>query len=180
MPTTGTCNIAGCARDVAVRGLCTAHYHRDYRGGPTGRAPWRISNRCGWCAVDIRDKVITAKYCSATCRDAIRTIDKVAIAIKHAKRRKRTPPMSCLTPVNLNAVKEASNHRCVYCGSAGAHFDHFVPVSRGGANCAGNLVWACSKCNHAKHAKMPTEWGPASDITPVLCPAGHPEGPQRL
>jgi 5-methylcytosine-specific restriction endonuclease McrA len=41
--------------------------------------------------------------------------------------------------------------RCAYCFSAKAkHFDHVVPLSRGGSNDIDNLVPACAFCNVSK------------------------------
>lgn len=47
---------------------------------------------------------------------------------------------------------------CVYCGASvedGAQLtlDHLTPVSRGGANEAGNLVCACTRCNSSRGAR---------------------------
>lgn len=50
-------------------------------------------------------------------------------------------------------------HRCQYCGSAGAELtlDHVVPRHRGGAHEWENLVAACRACNHRKGGRTPTE-----------------------
>jgi 5-methylcytosine-specific restriction endonuclease McrA len=41
---------------------------------------------------------------------------------------------------------------CPYCNLpiAKGHIDHIMPVSKGGTNDGGNLVWVCEKCNHQK------------------------------
>jgi len=47
---------------------------------------------------------------------------------------------------------------CQYCGTkapeARLHIDHVIPVSKGGDNSDGNLVVACSKCNHGKNTDV--------------------------
>lgn len=44
--------------------------------------------------------------------------------------------------------------RCIYCGRTAEGVclavDHIVPYSKGGPDCAGNLVTACGGCNTAK------------------------------
>lgn len=43
--------------------------------------------------------------------------------------------------------------RCRQCGSTEQlHFDHVIPVSRGGANTVANIQLLCAACNRAKGA----------------------------
>lgn len=45
--------------------------------------------------------------------------------------------------------------RCRQCGStAQLHFDHVIPISRGGANTVANIQLLCGACNRAKGAKL--------------------------
>ncbi len=39
-----------------------------------------------------------------------------------------------------------------------AHWEHIVPLVRGGRNSLDNLVWACKFCNLSKSDKLLTEW----------------------
>ncbi len=56
---------------------------------------------------------------------------------------------------------------CQYCGRHRRSLrnrefltrDHVVPVSRGGENCWGNVVTACSPCNNRKASRTPEEAG---------------------
>lgn len=52
--------------------------------------------------------------------------------------------------------------RCRYCGTAltmaTAQGDHRIPLSRGGRNCAANIVPACGSCNRRKHTKTEREF----------------------
>lgn len=58
-------------------------------------------------------------------------------------------------------------YACQYCGRHKRMLkhrefltrDHVLPISRGGANSWGNVVTACSTCNHRKGNQLPNEAG---------------------
>jgi hypothetical protein len=53
------------------------------------------------------------------------------------------------------AVSARDGGRCRQCGSAAQlHFDHVIPISRGGANTVANIQLLCGACNRAKGAKL--------------------------
>jgi HNH endonuclease len=53
------------------------------------------------------------------------------------------------------AVSARDGGRCRQCGStAQLHFDHVIPISRGGANTVANIQLLCGACNRAKGAKL--------------------------
>jgi hypothetical protein len=48
--------------------------------------------------------------------------------------------------------------KCYWCGkklNEKYHYDHYIPLSKGGDNSINNIVISCSFCNHSKHAKDP-------------------------
>ncbi|MEM0116858.1 MAG: HNH endonuclease [Conexivisphaerales archaeon] len=48
---------------------------------------------------------------------------------------------------------------CVYCNSAKEiHFDHIIPLSKGGPDTADNMVPVCSSCNSSKGDKDLYDW----------------------
>lgn len=52
------------------------------------------------------------------------------------------------------AVSVRDGGRCRQCGSTEQlHFDHVIPVSRGGANTVANIQLLCAVCNRAKGAR---------------------------
>lgn len=52
------------------------------------------------------------------------------------------------------AVLDADNHECVYCGSTERlALDHIVPHSRGGETTFSNLLTTCHSCNSRRHTK---------------------------
>jgi 5-methylcytosine-specific restriction endonuclease McrA len=53
------------------------------------------------------------------------------------------------------AVSARDGGRCRQCGSTvQLHFDHVIPISRGGANTVANIQLLCGACNRAKGAKL--------------------------
>jgi 5-methylcytosine-specific restriction endonuclease McrA len=48
-------------------------------------------------------------------------------------------------------------NRCWWCQKKldRYHVDHRIPLAKGGSNGPENIVIACPKCNHSKHARMP-------------------------
>jgi hypothetical protein len=52
------------------------------------------------------------------------------------------------------AVSARDRGRCRKCGSTQQlHFDHVIPVSKGGANSVANIQLLCGACNRAKGAR---------------------------
>lgn len=49
------------------------------------------------------------------------------------------------------------NWHCAFCKGPFQSIDHFIPVSRGGASCVGNVVPACLSCQVAKGNLLPEE-----------------------
>jgi hypothetical protein len=48
---------------------------------------------------------------------------------------------------------------CAYCGAEGVlHWEHIIPVSRGGPDNIDNMVRACVPCNLTKGARDPYQW----------------------
>jgi hypothetical protein len=53
------------------------------------------------------------------------------------------------------AVSARDGGRCRQCASTHQlHFDHVIPISRGGANTIANIQLLCGACNRAKGAKL--------------------------
>jgi 5-methylcytosine-specific restriction endonuclease McrA len=51
-------------------------------------------------------------------------------------------------------IYERDGGKCLYCGALDTlSLDHFIPVSKGGTNDAGNLFTACIPCNSGRGNK---------------------------
>lgn len=73
----------------------------------------------------------------------------------------RLTPLPHKAALKRAALRDCAR-RCVYCAEElaldVATLDHVYPVSRGGANDAGNLVSACARCNRMKGDMLPFEF----------------------
>jgi len=75
----------------------------------------------------------------------------------------------------VDGVKAKSSALCYYCGAViptkgrSLHFDHIVPISKGGQHSVANLCVSCAPCNLSKHNKPLSEWLKTS-LTQQLLP----------
>lgn len=62
----------------------------------------------------------------------------------------------------MQRVRSSKNSRCYYCSNlvsgSDLHFDHIIPLSKGGPHTVENLCVSCAKCNLTKRAKHITAW----------------------
>jgi 5-methylcytosine-specific restriction endonuclease McrA len=62
----------------------------------------------------------------------------------------------------MDSVKSKRTATCYWCDktilSKDLHFDHIVPLSKGGEHSVENLCVSCEACNCAKQAKLVTAW----------------------
>lgn len=66
---------------------------------------------------------------------------------------------SSYTLDQVQGLYQAFEHSCTYCGSIEKlTLDHFLPISKGGSDCLGNLIPACGQCNSSKYNKDPLMW----------------------
>lgn len=70
---------------------------------------------------------------------------------------------------DLNRMLFAYNKRCAYCycdlSSIRLHWDHVIPVSKGGAHCLSNLRPSCQTCNLSKGSKNLHSWLKSKEMT---------------
>jgi len=85
---------------------------------------------------------------------------KVKLLANHRREAARLNNHSVFyTLQQVESVKDFFNNQCAYCGKKSSlTLDHFVPSSKGGPDCLGNLVPACLSCNSSKQDKNPEEW----------------------
>jgi len=83
-----------------------------------------------------------------------------AISHNYAHKR-RNWTVAGISSADLAEWTAAQKKVCYWCGTKCAklfHIDHYVPLSKGGAHEAHNLVIACAPCNLKKNAKDPFDF----------------------
>lgn len=98
--------------------------------------------------------------------------DKVQATVQRRRAKRKQLPVAFTAHDWQNAL-HYFNHACAYCGQKPNFWtllamDHFIPLDRGGATVAGNIVPACHEkpgvpsgdpcCNTSKGSKDPQEW----------------------
>jgi 5-methylcytosine-specific restriction endonuclease McrA len=86
--------------------------------------------------------------------------------VANSQRRRAIKKLSIINQAFITqwmaTVKSRAFCRCYYCRcrlkSSNAHFDHIVPLSRGGPHCVENLCVSCSRCNLSKGVKPVRLW----------------------
>jgi len=62
----------------------------------------------------------------------------------------------------MQGVRHKESATCYYCQSVipikKVHFDHIIPLSKGGGHSVENLCVSCSHCNQTKHNKLVKDW----------------------
>lgn len=62
----------------------------------------------------------------------------------------------------MTDIKSKPFVRCHWCGTKikgrQVHFDHIVPLAKGGTHSIGNLCASCPECNHTKSARLIADW----------------------
>lgn len=90
------------------------------------------------------------------------------LAAKHRHNRRarnQSVIIGAYTPKELLALKEVFDNLCAYCCDKTAKsLDHFIPVSKGGSDCLGNLLPCCRSCNSSKCNSDPFEWYSRQDF----------------
>lgn len=82
-------------------------------------------------------------------------------ADSHNRRVKTKYNCSPIATSELLELVRASNGKCFYCAenhNGRFHFDHYIPLSRGGEHKIENIRVACVSCNKHKGAKLPQDF----------------------
>lgn len=74
----------------------------------------------------------------------------------------------CVDNKAMKLIWELDGGSCAYCSAPGEHYDHLMPISRGGMHCVSNLRIACAKCNLSKSVKTAEEFSPERPISGLM------------
>lgn len=179
-----------CDVDISHRGAKARFCGEPCRMWARSRTDKRIRpvDGCVVCKGSLDGKMITAIYCSVSCKnhamqkrrvrdDAARYLKerdrRIAYATNYAKKnphvgqatkRKRRAAMVAqgifrFTSARWLRMQRMHDFRCFYCGEKSPlTMDHVVPLIRGGSHSEGNIVPACMSCNCTKQARFVMEW----------------------
>jgi 5-methylcytosine-specific restriction endonuclease McrA len=169
------CSGLDCHGPVLAKGLCRRHYMRGWRlaHGITPRRPGRGS--CGTCRSSsdrLRLGLCPSCYRQAS-RDRLNDLhrrwshahpDQIRLWTRQQQAARRAA-IRADGFVSYRIVLERHGLTCHLCSEEirlqDLHFDHVIPLSRGGVHTAGNIRPAHSGCNLRKGTKLVPE-------TPVL------------
>lgn len=83
--------------------------------------------------------------------------DKTKIAAQKRRHDKRKE--FSLNQIEWDETKFYFGYECSYCGNSDKlTFDHFIPLSKGGAFAKNNILPACTRCNSSKHNHDFNDW----------------------
>lgn len=112
---------------------------------------WYAATHPGWKAATMRNW-------------RFRNAERAKAIIHKRLARKHAAPGE-YTADDVRRIYAEQDGMCAYCGirifmdiPKDVHVDHVMPLSRGGANSADNLLLSCSTCNQSKNAKTVGEW----------------------
>lgn len=177
---TGICTYPACGEPHAAKGYCTMHYQR-FRAGTLDMPEILACERCGReFPRPYKKDPNRVRYCSHECRYAVQ------LENERAKRPERTAYMrewclrnpdkaranflrrdaleravggSLVTARDLVWLVRRHGGMCAYCHTRPyEHFDHVIPLARGGRHSIGNLLPACARCNLSKGARFLADW----------------------
>lgn len=178
---TGLCSVGGCDKEHVAKGLCGMHYQRSKRGGGLDIAEVLVCARCGMnFPRPHKGNPRSIRFCSHECRYAQQLDDhrensaeRYIYLLKWRKNNpdlfkasllkrsaaKRTKESSLVTGKDLGRLVLRFRGLCAYCAERPhAHFDHVIPLARGGRHAIGNLMPSCATCNLSKGSKLLAEW----------------------
>ena len=177
---TGVCTVSGCIKRHLAKGLCGMHYQRSR----SGRIDLPELLTCVRCGTEFRRPFkadpTAVRFCSHECRYATqletarrRQIERYAYlkqwrhrnpdlfkaALLRRRATKHTADLALVTGKDLAHLARRYYGLCAYCyTSPYEHWDHVIPLARGGRHAIGNLLPACATCNLAKGSKLLSEW----------------------
>lgn len=128
-------HVAYVQRNAAKKRIWFAGYREKNRGKILAKQlEWRNNNRGKWTAISSRRRALVRQV----------SVNSTGIAEWMQEMRSRSFVI-CYYCQNLI-------HACEQ------HFDHVIPISRGGPHEIGNLCVSCPGCNLSKGSKTITEW----------------------
>lgn len=178
---TGMCTVQGCEGKHLAKGFCGTHYQRFRKTGSPDLPAILRCDRCGSAFErPYKGNPHAIRFCSHECRyaaqlEAGRANQETRYAYLKVWR-KKNPHLLTAALIRRKARKSGAriyevsgrdlkrlvarfDGLCAYCKKGPyEHFDHVIPLAKGGRHTIGNLLPACASCNLTKAAKLLAEW----------------------
>ena len=159
-----TCKTLGCERDLCAKGMCKRCYARTKARTPATRATVQAYNKANAEKIAAQIKV----YAAAN-RERIAEVKRAwrlanpelvrEIGREAAARRKAQKLGLVVTKADYAVILARHGMVCHICGldiltRSDLHFDHVIPLARGGAHVVENIRPSHSFCNRSKGARV--------------------------
>lgn len=83
----------------------------------------------------------------------------LADGVRRRRSKKRNVHHVSYNLEQIESLVQKFDNSCAYCSKkVKLTIDHFIPTNKGGSDCLGNIIPACSKCNSSKQDSDPKEW----------------------
>lgn len=146
----------GIRRNARVAIVCRAFYRRQVR--------MNVYGKCSLCggsnyAFTRRTNTQGQKVLDVCYGCSYRLVKQVG---RHNTRARKKGLVASLTSAQWIHILQQSGGHCHYCKEYEPPIqltpDHVIPIGKGGANSAENIVAACAFCNNGKQDKSAEEW----------------------
>jgi hypothetical protein len=140
------------------------HYHRDWKRSNPDKAreyakKW-AENDPGYYARRRQDLDYREKSRESNRRWRAANPERATESKKRRRARKLDRGIYLVSPRDYRRCLARHRNCCTYCGVHldSVHWDHVMPLYRGGTHSVGNLTPACQTCNQRKSYKTLMEW----------------------
>lgn len=127
---------------------------------------WKARNSlCQRCGQPSLGKLYCGKRCSKAAwrkgwrqRNPIKRREQRKALKARRRQRKRGVGNQPTIAYRRRLTRPGTRQVCFYCGTdttGNHHWDHWIPLAKGGPEAPWNLVVSCPTCNHRKHDKLP-------------------------
>ncbi len=152
---------SGCRVELPLEAFHVDKGHSDGRASrcKVCRAKWVESRKAELVAYNAQYYTRNRVKRIAEIHEYQRRHPEVKVKYRHRYRARKHNALGSHTYEDLVAIFVKQEGACFYCrlqlpAMKDGHFDHVVPLSRGGSDDPNNLVFSCAPCNWSKHAKL--------------------------
>lgn len=136
-------------------------YEREAEKIKAQKTEWRLANREEYLKRRRKYQKENSVMLAEKCKE-YRIANPVIVAQGKTRYRSRKKENGIFIRTEKDRIRQLARQRycCFYCNIKMSiiHEEHVIPISRGGRDSVGNIVYACPACNHSKNNKYIVEW----------------------